>query len=244
MTNETLPLSRPTKLSPEQVGFILEQVKPFTMVPPAGVQFTAERVLEVIAAQIPGVVVECGTWRGGCSIAMLLAQRLIFGEVRRPVYMFDSFEGLPPAKTADGPLALAWQKDEASPIYFDNCRAELDTVLQALASQEFHEGDYHIVKGWFADTLPVSRPTLAERGIALLRLDGDWYDSTMTCFDQLAPLVAEEGIVILDDYYAWDGCARATHDYLSRNDLPYRLRSIPEDAGAYLIKRAFRRDSL
>ena len=50
----------------------------------------------------------------------------------------------------------------------------------------------------------------------------------------------EGGVVILDDYYAWDGCARATHDFLSRHDLPYRIRDIQGGGGAYFVKRAYR----
>ena len=60
----------------------------------------------------------------------------------------------------------------------------------------------------------------------------------MVCLEHLAPLVAEEGVIIVDDYYAWDGCARAVHDYLSRQDLPYRIRGIPDGIGAFMIKRA------
>ena len=108
-------------------------------------------------------------------------------------------------------------------------------------------GSYELVRGWFQDTVPELAQRLADEGIALLRLDGDWYDSTMVCLEHLVPLLHEEGVVILDDYYAWDGCARATHDYLSRHDLPYRIRTVPGPpglvegaAGAYLIKRAHR----
>ena len=76
----------------------------------------------------------------------------------------------------------------------------------------------------------------------MLRLDGDWYDSTMQCLEALVPLVAEGGTIIIDDYYAWDGCARAVHDYLSRNDLPYRIKSLYGNYGAYMVKRPHRLD--
>jgi O-methyltransferase len=61
-------------------------------------------------------------------------------------------------------------------------------------------------------------------GIALLRLDGDWYESTMACLDALYDRVVPGGLVIIDDYYTWDGCARAVHDFLSRRGVSARIR--------------------
>lgn len=102
------------------------------------------------------------------------------------------------------------------------------------------DGDYKIVEGWFDQTVShVARET-EPRSIALLRLDGDWYDSTRCCLDSLMPLVSEGGVVVIDDYYAWDGCARAVHDYLSSTDAAYRIRSLPNWYGAYFLKKEFR----
>jgi O-methyltransferase len=56
-----------------------------------------------------------------------------------------------------------------------------------------------------------------------LRLDGDWYDSTLVVLESLFKHLAPDGIVIVDDYYAWDGCSRAVHDFLSRNSLTARI---------------------
>jgi len=50
----------------------------------------------------------------------------------------------------------------------------------------------------------------------LLRLDSDWYESTKQCLENLFDLVVDGGLVIIDDYYVWDGCARAVHDFLSK----------------------------
>lgn len=221
---------------------VLERSKPLSMAPEGDIRFTYEQALAVIEQDVPGVLVECGAWRGGCSAAMLLAQQATYGEIRRKVYLLDSFEGLPAVTERDGPLAAAWQADTDSPAYFDNCRAPLDDVRAAMTALDLPAGSWELVPGWFDDTVPGLGERLAEPGIALLRLDGDWYDSTMVCLEHLMPRVHEEGVVLIDDYYAWDGCARAVHDYLSRNDLPYRIRNIPDGAGAYMIKRAARTD--
>ncbi|HUR81434.1 MAG TPA: TylF/MycF/NovP-related O-methyltransferase, partial [Thermoanaerobaculia bacterium] len=59
--------------------------------------------------------------------------------------------------------------------------------------------------------------------IAILRIDGDWYESTLTALEALWKYLAPNGIVIVDDYYAWDGCSRAVHDFLSRHQSTARI---------------------
>jgi hypothetical protein len=218
----------------------METVKPLTMVHESGVRFAMEQTVELIGRKIPGVIVECGVWRGGCSIAMLLSQREAFGRIERSVHMLDSFEGLPPITPRDGPLAKQWKEKAVPERYYDNCKASLDELKTTLGTMSFRSEEYQIWPGWFASTLPDLVGTIKSQGIALLRLDGDWYDSTLICLEQLMPLVSEGGVVIIDDYYAWDGCARAVHDYLSRHDLPYRIRSLFNCYAVYFIKKPFR----
>ena len=195
-----------------------------------GVAFTARTTVNAINNNVMGDMVECGTWRGGCGLAMLLAQREAFGRVERKVHFFDSFEGLPLADQRDGPAALKWQASTKH-----NCKASWTEIEEMLAKFNFKSTEFAIWPGWFISTLPKFL-TSTEQKIALLRLDGDWYDSTETCLRLLEPRVDERGTVIVDDYYAWDGCARAVHDYLSENDLPYRIKSLVNNTGAYFIK--------
>jgi O-methyltransferase len=147
-------MAKPTgQLTPEAYAVIWNEVKGRTMVPEAAVLFAAGQVVRAARSGVPGVIVECGVWRGGCALAMRLAQRYAFGRVKRPVYLFDSFEGLPTVAARDGPAAAAYQKDVTSPTYYDNCRADLVDVTAGLQDLGFSEGEYHLVKGWFADTL-------------------------------------------------------------------------------------------
>ena len=78
-----------------------------------------------------------------------------------------------------------------------------------------------IVAGWFEATLPHMR---LDDGIALLRLDADWYESTTTCLENLYHRLAPGGLLVVDDYYTWDGCARALHDFLARHEPTARVR--------------------
>lgn len=207
------------------------------MVPREGLDFTWSEAIRLIENHVPGWLVECGTWKGGCSFGMLLAQKAAFGEVRRSVWMFDSFQGLPPVTERDGPLAAQYQRDTGSPAYFDNCKAELAEVKALAARLGLSPKDYQLAPGWFHETVPDLRPVVASQNVALLRVDCDWYDPVSYALSEFVPSVSEEGLVILDDYYTWDGCARATHDYLSRNDLCYRIKSLPGFSGACFTKR-------
>ena len=161
-----------------------------------------------------GCVVECGVWRGGMSAAMAEIY-----ENNKKYYLFDSFEGLPEAQEIDGKAAINWQSDKEGPIYFDNCTAEMNFAEKAMKLSSVT--NFKLIKGWFSETLPKFE---CEENIAVLRLDGDWYDSTMDCLNNLYDKVSVGGVIIIDDYYAWDGCTRAVHDYLSMNKLTVKIR--------------------
>lgn len=154
------------------------------------------------------VVVECGTWKGGmlAGISEILNQNCFY-------HFFDSFEGLPEAKEYDGRAALQWQANKSSNWYFDNCTAEVGFVFESIKLAGISK--YEIHKGWFNDTVPKFAETI--NSISILRLDGDWYDSTIICLQHLFPLVKKGGLIIIDDYLTWDGCSKAVHDYLSSN---------------------------
>jgi O-methyltransferase len=176
---------------------------------------------------IEGSIVECGVWRGGMSAA--IAE--IFGN-EREYYLIDSYEGLPPAKDIDGQAALAWQKDRNSPNYLDNCKAEIEWAQKAMAKSGAK--NVHFVKGWFQDTLPGYK---FDEPIAVLRLDGDWYDSVLVCLEHLFPKVAKGGVVMIDDYYIWEGASKAIHEYLAKYKRPERLINSWYLSGCYLIKQ-------
>jgi O-methyltransferase len=185
--------------------------KNFTMIP-SDIYISNLR-LAFTYRKTEGIIVECGVWRGGMIAGM--AQIM---DVNKQYYLFDSFEGLPDAEEIDGKAALEWQNNKSSEHYYDNCKAEIEYANSAMKLAGAN--NYQLIKGWFNETLPNFNP---KEKIAILRLDADWYESTMTCLNYLYPLVSENGLIIIDDYHAWDGCSRAVHDYLSKNNLPLRI---------------------
>jgi len=201
---------------------LYKKYKSFTMIPEYS--FIDNLVLCEKVKELKGSVVECGVWRGGmvASIAEVLGNN-------RKYYLFDSFEGLPAPGENDGGDAFKWQANTKSPEYYDNCKAEESYAMNAMRLSGVH--DYQTIKGWFNETLPDAKCD----EIALLRLDGDWYDSTMDCLKNLYPKVVDGGLILIDDYYFWDGCTKAVHDYLSQNNLAERIHQTTNGV-CYFIK--------
>lgn len=196
----------------------------FTMNPP--VTYLHNLMLAEKFKHVDGAIIECGTWRGG----MIAGIGQLFNQPNREYYLFDSFEGLPEPTKEDGDRAFEWQADTTSDEYFDNCSAEMSFAEEAtkLAGMK----NVNIIKGWFNETLPNYDKN---KKIAILRLDGDWYDSTMQCLENLYDSVVIGGLIIIDDYYAWDGCTRAIHDFLSQNGIADRICSFNNDV-CYIVK--------
>jgi O-methyltransferase len=205
---------------------LYDRVRELTMIPRA--RFVENLMLmQHVGSLRNGAFVECGTWKGGMSVGMVSV-----GGGDRRYHFFDSFAGLPPAQAIDGPDAAEYQEDTANPLYYDNSAAEYEPYAALMQAQPIAPERIQIHRGWLRDTLSgfVSEP------VAVLRLDVDWYESTMACLQFLFPSVVAGGIVVLDDYDRWDGCARAVHEYLSQTRSTARLRRTNNEFVPYLFK--------
>jgi O-methyltransferase len=234
------PPSAPNILRlPDRINRIVERVRPYTMVPTVAVIKTIELTLEASDGNDEDIIAECGVWKGGSSLAMILAQKEILGCVRHPVWMFDSFEGLPKATPDDGPLGVEWEALPDHPSRINNCKTGSEEVLAMMNHEGIDPSHYRVFKGWFNQTLQPAAAELQQRNIqiALLRLDGDWYESTIDCLNWLFPRLRKGAPCILDDYYAWDGTALAVHEYFGRNRIAARIRSIQDWHGAYFYNK-------
>lgn len=208
----SLRVRRALYLQKRKINKAYRMVSSHTMVSRQG--FESNLLLASRINSIEGDVVECGVWKGGMSAGMAMVL-----EGRRSFWLFDSFEGLPDAKEIDGETALDWQQDKDGDTYYDNCTANEKEAIEIMAMTGAE--DVKIVRGWFNQTLKAKD---MPKDIALLRLDGDWYESTMVCLEALFPKVVEGGMVIIDDYYTWDGCSKAVHDFLSKYQLPHKIK--------------------
>jgi O-methyltransferase len=213
----------------DELDGIIRECSPFSMI--QGERF-AENIhflmdLRRRQATPHGDIVECGVWKGG----MALALTRIFG-TDRSYGFFDSFEGLPPPNSNDGQDAHFWTSHPEHPRYFENCRAEVKEFKNLLQSLRPKHHDINVVKGWFSDSLVSGLPD----EVAFAHVDCDWYDSVYLCLEHLWPRMTAGGIILIDDYYDWEGCRRAVHDFLSRHKAREAIRSVGNFGGVSITR--------
>lgn len=163
----------------------------------------------VIDEAIPGDFIETGVWRGGCCIFLrgLLAAN---GITDRKVYVADSFAGLPPPKPERFP------QDEGLNLHlYPALAVPLEEVKANFARYGLLDDQVVFVEGLFQESLPA----LEAGPFALLRLDGDLYESTYAALDALYPKLSPGGFVILDDFNLIPACRQAALDYRARNNI-------------------------
>ena len=219
----------------EGIKRAVSRVRPNTMVSFDRLATLWLQVLYLDRNRIPGDLVECGVWRGGAAAMMALAHLGSGSKTFRQLQLFDSWKGLPePDGELDGTFAVEYSggahNGKLKPV--GKCVASLDEARYLLETQVGYPSDlvhYHV--GWFQETLP--RTELG--AISLLRLDGDWYESTKLCLEYLYPRVVKGGIVVLDDYGYWSGCRKATDEFLQIQSDPIMLHHI-DDTGRYFLK--------
>ena len=158
----------------------------------------------VLAEEVPGDLVECGVWRGGASILMR-AVLAAYGDEKRCVWLADSFAGVPP------PDAANYKHDKGIKLHR---AAGVLAVSEAQVRANFErygllDDQVRFLPGWFKDTLQ----TAPIDNIALLRLDGDLYESTIQALDALYPRLSAGGFCIVDDYHVIKACEQAVTDY-------------------------------
>jgi O-methyltransferase len=184
-------------------------------------------IQQVLREGVPGDFIETGAWRGGACIFMRAALEA-YGDTGRQVWVADSFEGLP---KPDGRYEADkgdrhWKKSDILGV-------SLEQVKANFSRYGLLDDRVHFLKGWFKDTLPVAP---IER-LAILRLDGDMYASTMDSLTNLYSKLAVGGYVIIDDYGEIPACRKAVEDFRASNQIETPV--IPIDlSGVYWKKLA------
>lgn len=179
----------------------------------------------VIADQVPGDLIETGAWRGGATIYMraILAAH---GVSDRTVWVADSFQGLPE------PDAQKYAADTGDQHHTrSNLAISKEMVEDNFRRYDLLDDQVEFLVGWFSDTLPAAP---IER-LAVLRLDGDMYSSTIDALDALYDRVSPGGFVVVDDYGAVPACAKAIHDFRDAHGVTEPLEEI-DWAGMYWRK--------
>jgi O-methyltransferase len=201
---------------------IAEAVKPWTMTS-VDKRYALIMATRYIARhRIPGAFVECGVWRGGSihAIARTLERA---GDLDRELYLFDTFDGMPPPEDVD----VRWDGKSAEDLMTGAPKtqkiwayASREDVEAGLARLPYPQEKFHLVQGRVEETIPAGAPDQ----IALLRLDTDWYASTKHELEHLYPRLAPGGVLIIDDYGSFEGARKATDEWLENSGEPLLLQ--------------------
>ncbi|MGA8261352.1 MAG: TylF/MycF family methyltransferase [Arenicellales bacterium] len=177
------------------------------------IQYCVETVL---SENIPGDLIETGVWRGGCCILMRGLLKA-YGVEDRTVWAADSFQGLPK------PNEQQYPADKGSRFHeLDEIAVPLESVKDIFERYGLLDDQVRFLKGWFRDTLP-NAPI---NELAVLRLDGDMYESTIDVLRNLYYKVSPGGFVIIDDYGAYAACRKAVHDFRDAHGVSEPIREI------------------
>ncbi len=174
-----------------------------TMVGRARLDNARALATQALVDDVPGDFIETGVWRGGVTI-LFRAVLEAYGDTDRSVWVADSFEGLP------APNADLYPADEGVDLSaIDALKVGVEAVKANFARYGLLDDRVQFLPGWFSDTLPEA----PIEQLAVLRLDGDLYESTMDAITALEPKVSPGGYVIVDDYGAFEPCRKAVDDY-------------------------------
>jgi len=170
----------------------------------------------ILDENVPGDFIEAGVWRGG-GIIFMRAMLKAYGVKDRIVWGADSFQGLPK------PNQRMYPYDVGINLYkVEELSVSLDEVKRNMEYYGLLDNQVNFIEGWFSETLP----TAPIKKLALMRLDGDMYESIMDSLKNLYPKLSGGGYVIIDDYGAIHACRQAVEDFRSANHIVDQLEKI------------------
>jgi predicted O-methyltransferase YrrM len=209
------------RVSPSEFSSLYRQIRSRTMCSNARLRGLYHACQYVVSRDIPGDVVECGSAQGGSAALMALTLRRM--KSRRKMWLFDTFEGLPAPSAQDPDF-------EVAELFTGTCVGTLEEVRELFQRLNVAD-DVEFVKGLFQETLPASSVS----AIAVLHIDGDWYESVKVCLNVLYDKVVPGGMIQLDDYGYWQGARKAVDEFLAQREIRVPLQRL-DYSGRFLIK--------
>ena len=192
----------------------------------------------IIKNEIEGDFIECGVWRGGCSLAMAMVLDDLKAD--RKIFLYDTFAGMTKPTKHDinyqeNSAINKFEKTKRDNDSSDWCFASIEDVKEQFKKVGLEEKAIFI-KGDVLKTL--KEENNLPKKISLLRLDTDWYESTKYEMEILFPKLQKNGVLLIDDYGHWKGSRKAVDEYLTKYDLIYRCLMWKTDyTGRGLIKK-------
>lgn len=218
----------------EETREVIRAVRPYTRTSKDKLHALVSATRYISRHGVEGAVVECGVWRGGSmhAVARVLDS---MGDHARDLYLFDTFDGMTEPTEKDlrtGDQRSARELMDVSEKATKGiwAYASLEDVKQGFETVPYPAERVHYVPGKVEDTVPGEAP---ER-ISLLRLDTDWYESTLHELDHLYDRLVPGGVLIIDDYGSWQGSKQATDEFLERTGA--RLLLLRAGTGRVAVK--------
>ncbi len=197
----------------------------FTMIGEKRLRQLRQSVEDVLRDGVPGDLIETGVWRGGAAI-MMRAVLEADGDTDRNVWLADSFRGLPAPNPEKYPRDAGLDLSGFHPL-----AVSAETVRENVRAVGLLDERMRFVEGWFSETLS----HIEARAFAVIRLDGDLYESTTDALDALYPKLSPGGYLIVDDYGCFEACRAAVHDYRDAHGIREPIVQI-DWTGAYWRK--------
>ncbi|MGC5167015.1 TylF/MycF/NovP-related O-methyltransferase [Luteimicrobium sp. DT211] len=187
-----------------------------TLLQPTPLAELGHAMLDAELRGLEGLVIECGTARGGSAIVLASAKA-----PERRMMVYDVFGMIPPPTDRDGEdvharyrtIVDGHAQGVAGETYYGYRDSLYDEVTASFSrlGVTVEEAHVSLVKGLFQDTIEGDEP------VALAHLDGDWYESTRTCLERIGPRVVPGGRLVIDDYFSWSGCRDAVDEFVAAN---------------------------
>jgi O-methyltransferase len=177
-------------------------VKPYTMIYFEELFNLYKLACAVQKRGVPGAIVECGVCNGGSAAVLASA---FAASPRRLLWLYDNFDGLPPADPEDGAVA---------PLFTGMFKGTVDNVGKVLAKVGFPPERVVLRNGLFAHTFAQPLPDQ----VALLHINSDWYESELLSLKTFYPRMPDGGVVILGDYGYWEGARKAFYAFCRECD--------------------------
>lgn len=234
--------AEPAYVDASAIGEAEALIEKYTMLSHTRLVSLADQVVWCNRTGLEGSFVECGVWKGG-AVALMAYMSKRSDREDRPLHLFDAFQDIcPPDPAVDGEKALretekfgSFEQGALKPLsgIYDSMggHGTTEACREVIGKTGYPAENVHFHVGWFQDTVFEAAKTIGP--IALLRLDGDWYESTKICLEAFYDLVVEGGFVIFDDYLTYEGCKKAVDEFFQARGIdPFLIRA---DTSCYYV---------